>query len=102
MIKKPKLTDEELSRVLGEADIGRLDHARFGPRLSVGKCGCVAGVAMNILGSAEPFPYSLRAVAISAATTPPMGINFVFVNEWSYPAADAEGMLRYLEAKGVA
>jgi hypothetical protein len=41
-----KLTDEELSRVLSQQAIGKLDHAAFYRESD--ECGCVAGAALMV------------------------------------------------------
>ena len=99
MIRKPRLTDEELSRVLGQAAIGKLDHEVYGSRdddkVYAGR-GCVAGAAYA-LGDVSPWSMDTdreadRALEISRQVVPPVG------GYGNSPSA----VLRYLERKGVA
>jgi len=91
----PKLTHEELSRILSQAAIGKLYHNLFGSADddACAGCGCVAGAVYalgpdgrdELLGSED----YLRAGRISRAVC------------GFYPDGP-DAMLRYLEDRGLA
>lgn len=96
MNKKPRLTDEELSRVLGQAAIGKLNHSIWGSsdHDAFEGCGCVAGAA-EALGSTSPPDVPLevwrRIVDISMAASGPRDYG-----------GDPDSVLRFLEGRGLA
>lgn len=93
---KPKLTDEELSRVLSQAAAGKLNHAWYGQF----GYGCVAGAALA-LGECEGWEVrnkEPRALKISNAVQPPDSGPLMSFDYGGSPTR----VLRYLERKGVA
>lgn len=64
----PKLTPEELSRVLSAAAVGELDHNTWGCRSDQGyrdrSCGCIAGTVLN-LNTRDEWPASKNPIAIA-------------------------------------
>lgn len=92
-----KLTDEQLSRVLGEADAGLLDHELWQARADWAEypCGCAAGAALILSGELyeEDDVTFEHAHEISAAIGEP--------HSFKYPPG-AEAVLRMLEDRGLA
>lgn len=101
-MKSPKLTDEELSRVLSEFCGPGLDHDYFAPREGwrENRCGCVAGAALGHIS--EDLRGSLRAWSVSDAVQPDSSPLMTGIITWPYPASTPDELLRYLESRGVA
>ncbi len=92
-----KLTDEEISRVLGQADIVKLKHWPWGSRDDDPEykgCGCVAG-AVYALGQNYPDGTDRDAVEISFAVSP-------YQRNDKYRAKTPDGILHMLEKAGLA
>ena len=97
-MKKPKLTDVELSKVLSRAATGDLDHGV----VSSGARGCVGGTVYDVGEAGEgesPLEYlpirdQLRLWAISDAVAPS-------IDQRDY-GGDPDAVLRHLEKRGLA
>lgn len=89
-----KLTHEQLSRILGEADVGLLNHSTVQADRNAGNypCGCAGGAAL-VAGWDEWVDDGSRLREISEAIGEP--------NEFVYPRG-AEAVLRMLEERGLA
>lgn len=93
----PKLTEEELSRVLGQAAIGKLDHDDvYNPTT---ECGCIASAA---LACGEKPCESLNSVELSRLWLISAEVNpTINLGQQNYPEGP-DAILRYLESRGLA
>lgn len=100
MKKPPKLTDEELSRVLSQHAIDKLDHGMWD---SADGCGCVGGAAYFLGDGTWCLSEKQldRLLDISIAVDPASNVGH-FPYPTSYPASTPEELLQYLHDRGVA
>jgi hypothetical protein len=99
-MRKPKLTDVELSKVLSLAAIGKLDHRFYGDGpLGLDGYGCVAGTAYDLGNAVAFFDDDVnqdRMSNISRAVHPgSRGVGHDY-------GGDPDSVLRHLERCGVA
>ena len=100
----PELTDEEISRVLGQADIGKLRHWPWGSRDDDPEyrgCGCVAGAALSLGAvSTSQVRFVAPEAAVISDAVRVFAPGYPFANE--YTATTPDGVLRMLEKAGLA